>query len=697
MLFLGVFLNLFCSYIVSCLIKNRLIFFVVFYAFIILNIEILSLFSAITAKNIIFLNLAELIILIFLWKKKNFSTPNFKNLINFTKLQNALKLDKSLILLSISFIILISTTLFLALVMPPLEPDSQTYHFYRAVMFYLQKNLMHFETNDIRALIMPINTEIFYTWLLALKKNFTGYGILSYFSYILAIISTWKILSEFKITYRKRLWTIFLFSSLSAIIIQIPSLQTDIVVGSLLINSIALYLGKNKQNLYFSSLCLAIALGAKSTAFIAFLGFMTLILGITYFIKKEKNLNSIGLFLGFLAINFIIFSSYNYILNIIDFHNPFSNHAAYLGHRFWGGYKGFIANIIHFLFQSLDFTGFKWGFYLNETILNFKNAVFQAININPKIGCNVAMEKVNIITDEQTIGFGILGFLVFLPCIAISILKLFSNKNKRTIFLFLAATAFIINILMLSLSIAYMIFSIRFIVAFVCLSSACLVYSYRKKSFIKPFIVFFMIFYMVLIPTHIRRMPFFKIIDNLKKNNFNIQKFSEDCFRGKITNVYQLAVEIYDTIKSKYPNANKIAVIKTSDSPLLYLKILNRKKEFDFLNAANLEKNNLNKYDLIVIEGEIQNDNVFNPEDVEINYTIQNNKIIFNKNNKLNCYYNALNTSPNEILSRDCLGYHYILNNKNFKKDYTKKFKSNISNTEIEIHYFKNIKFSVNI
>ena len=96
-------------------------------------------------------------------------------------------MDKSLIILSIAFLFLIIVTFFLAIIIPPLEPDSQTYHFLRAVEFVSQKNLSHFDTNDIRALIMPINSEIFYSWMLIFKKNFSSFGLLSFFSYILAI------------------------------------------------------------------------------------------------------------------------------------------------------------------------------------------------------------------------------------------------------------------------------------------------------------------------------------------------------------------------------------------------------------------------------------------------------------------------------------------------------------------------------
>ena len=171
-----------------------------------------------------------------------------------------------------------------------------------------------------------------------------------------------------------------------------------------------------------------------------------------------------------------------------------------------------------------------------------------------------------------------------------------------------------------------------------------------------------MIFYMTLISTHIKRIPFFIVIKNLKENHFNLSKFNDDCFQGKITKVFELAPEILKTVDEKYKNASKVAIIKTTNSSLLYLKDKNITKiNFDFLNAANLDKINLNNYDLVILEGEIQDDNVFNPEDVEINYIIQNEKIIFKKQkNKVQCCYNALNTNPNESISRNCLGYSYM-------------------------------------
>ncbi|MBQ2983731.1 MAG: hypothetical protein IJD57_02925 [Candidatus Gastranaerophilales bacterium] len=688
MLLIGLILILLSSYLIASTFKNFLIFYVATLAQIVLNVEILSLFKAINDTNILifaFLNLIFAFVL-YRFKKANLIKPSF----DLKRFKNSLKLDNSLLLLFVAFLVFNFVALFLSLTIATVEPDCQTYHFYRALKFVENQSLAHFETNDIRALIMPINSEIIYSWLHCLKKNFFGYGILSYFSYIFVIFAGFKIALNFKFSYRKILFAIFIFSSLPAIIIQTSSMQTDIVVGALLIVSFALFLGKQKTDIFFSSLSLALSLGVKSTAVMALAAFFVLIIGYEILIEKNKKLSKLKLFIPFLILNFLIFSSYNYILNIIQFHNPLSNNAAYLGHKFWGGVEGYFSNLLHFIFQAFDFCGFKWGYYLNYKILAFSDYVFNFLNINQMTGCNVPMEKVNIISDEQIVGFGILGFLAFLPSVFVSIFKFFKNKNKRTILLFLFALAFLINVLVLSGAMAYMIFSIRFIVAFVSLSFLVLVSIYSKKGFIKPFILFFGMFYMLLISTHIRRAPFFIITDNLIKNKFNMAKYQDDYFTGGIIHSNNLALNIYEVIQKRYKNAKKVAIVKTLSSVILYLKTLqNEDFKVDFLNPAQLTKEKLDKYDLVILEEKLQNENVFNPWEEKINYKFEENNLEFLNDTDLKCYF----TRKRKLFSDDiyqateqvCLTYPYM-KKINYKQDYVLEFQSKEIN--LNIYYF---------
>ncbi|MBQ8848251.1 MAG: hypothetical protein IJ003_04835 [Candidatus Gastranaerophilales bacterium] len=688
MLIFTTIINLISSYLIASISCEFLVIFIAFFALVVLNLEILSLFNAINPLNITFLSIffAIVISLFFKFKKAKF----LKIKINFKRIKNSFLLDKSLLIMFFAFLSLLLVSFFLAVVTSVLEPDSQTYHFLRAYEYIKNSSLNHFETTDIRALIMPINSEILYSYMLAFKKNFFGYGIVSFVSYIVCLISSWQICEIFKFSYRKRFWAIFLFSSLSAIIVQIPSLQTDILVGALLLTSFYLYL---KEKNYFSSLSLALALGVKTTGFIALFGFFVLVFGYEILInKKFKNLMK---FFGFLGLNFLIFSSYNYFSNFIHYGNFFSNNAAYIGHCLVGGFKGYIANIINFIFQAFDFTGFKWGYYLNSEIIGLRENVFNFLNIEENLRGNVPMQIVNIFTDEQFVGFGILGFALFVPSVFIAFVKGFLNKNKKTLFLALLACVFLINILCLAASVAYMVYSIRFVVAFVCLSFLVLIVTYKKRFFLKSIIVFFALFYMIFIPLNIKRMPVFKLFASLKKNNYNLEKLSHDLYRGATVSVLEITPKVYDILETKYKNCKKIAYIRGTQSSVLYLKLLeNKERRIDFLNIAYLNDEKLKEYDLVILEKEKQDDNVFALNEVNPKYEIKNNNIVFDSNQELYCYYENLELkatiNPYLATKRICFGYPYLKMKKYLKLDYIDSTYVEDFDETVNIYYFIN-------
>ena len=96
------------------------------------------------------------------------------------------------------------------------------------------------------------------------------------------------------------------------------------------------------------------------------------------------------------------------------------------------------------------------------------------------------------------------------------------------------------------------------------------------------------------------------------------------------------------------------------------------------------------------MEDLVQNDNIFNPEEININYEIKNNNLIFKSSKVLNCYYEfssfKQNTYIDDALRRHCFSYQFLKLNKNLKLDLSEKIKLEESNGEIEIFYFVNKK-----
>ncbi len=696
MFFLAIVLNLFFSYFLGTIFENIIVFFLSFMASIILNLEILSIFKAINETNILILEAIFFGISLYFYIQKKCPKPKLK--LDFKRLFNSFLLDKSLVLLLLGFVFLIAANGFLAFIIPSAEADSQTYHFFRSYMFIKNHSLAHFETNDIRALIMPINSEIIYAWILAFKKNFWGYSTVSYFSYFLVLISGSKIMEKFKISYRKRLFSIFLFSSLAGVIIQMSTLQTDLIVGGLYLSSLALFLENKKSSIFFSSLAFALALGVKTSSLTMFFSLILIFVLIEILFEKNKNLTKTKTFFLFLILNFLLFSSYNYILNYLQFGNFVANTNSFLSHKFWGGIKGYIANLINFSFQMLDFTGFRWGDYLSPYILGFRQDIFNFLNINPMLGTNVPYSRINTIAEEQIAGFGILGFLVFVPMVFKSIyLGIKKKTNKRALFLGLLGLSFVLNMLFLARLMAYMIYSIRFVTSFICFSFIVLTLAYKKKNTIfKTIIIFFAIFYMIFLSSFVRRAPLGSVVSKIKSYNCNLETFEKNFFLGYVYLKSAYIGELYQTITTKYKEKKNIAVIKSKNSIIFYLKKLEYEGyKVDFLNAAFITKEKLKKYDLLILEDLAQDDNVFNPKDEKANYSIKDRKIIFKDNNELNCFFigeeNSLKGAPKASLERYCFSYYYVLKDKDFKQDFSQTIEIKELNQTRTIYYFTKI------
>ena len=95
MLFLGVVFQSLISYFLASAFNLLPLFFISFFAFVILNVQILSLFKAITGPNILILTFIEAAILAFVWLKlkKPFLKIKIKEFLS--ELKNSLKNDNT--------------------------------------------------------------------------------------------------------------------------------------------------------------------------------------------------------------------------------------------------------------------------------------------------------------------------------------------------------------------------------------------------------------------------------------------------------------------------------------------------------------------------------------------------------------------------------------------------------------------------
>ncbi len=457
------------------------------------------------------------------------------------KIYKVLKQDRILIILFYLFCILILSKILVLIYNSELFGDSLSYYLPRVTAWLWQGSINHFYTPDSREIIMPVNIDLLYSWVLMFNKDEKGIGIFSFVSYIGVLYLIYNILGEIGFCIRRRIWAIFVFSSFVIIAIMSYNPLSDLIIGFFILSSVYLYLisvkYKEKIPFYFSALALALAAGSKVTAIIVLPSVAFLLCIISYFYssnieclrkdhnneseqtgiwegkvidntKPEENLLSytkqsviqkssrhsaagcdigfnkkeIILFTGIFVINFIIFSSYNYVLNIIDFNNPFSNYELYMINKFQGGFKGYICCLIKYIFAIFDFSGISIFDLYNDFITKMQNLIINIIGETPDSYMSDIF-KGNFEFDNNlsinSSALGALGLFAFLPSLILSFRKT-NSKKYRILLMF--SIMFILNILIFTGIMIYTKYNLRYLATFVVIATPVIALSYIKDN-----------------------------------------------------------------------------------------------------------------------------------------------------------------------------------------------------------------------
>lgn len=593
MFFLSFCLVLFSSFLfTSCLVNKKgqkgigfIYLFLIVFSQIILTFEVLSLLKAINSINFIISNIFIFGFSLFIWLKNERPIYRIQIKKTFKNMFLSLKKDKILFIFSLLFLVFLVLQLYLAFFSSYTFGDALSYYFPRCTTWIQQGALSHFETLDTRELIMPINKDLLYLWVMLLTKNINGVGIFSYFGFLLAITSLYNFSKELGFSIRTSLWSIFVFSSFALIGLEIHTPILDLFVGSLLLSSLYLLFlhckQKTKYSLYFSSLAFAIALGTKTTALIIspaiFILFFVFLL--TY--SKEESKKTFFKWFLFLIFNFLVFSSYNYILNFIDFNNFISSKEQILLHSFDGGIKSFICSFIKYIFMFFDLSGMP-DFVGYNNFIN-KLQVFALSLFGEKLDSYTSNYFLKYFVFNSKVTFissllGLFGIIAFVPSFFISIKKYFQNKkSKKRIVLFSFSSLLVLILLLFSGVLVYMGYNARFLLTFVVISSPILVYSYiRKNRYAKALVVFFSFIYLFCVPAEI-------ILENITRN---VSKNEE--------------IQIYEFLRKKKPS--KIAtMIEQGNIPLYEIeKIKLNGVILDKLLPEKIEKYDLSQYEYII-------------------------------------------------------------------------------------------------
>ena len=674
---ISLILLIICAFFVTSIFeqKNFIKIFIYFvltmFGSLVLNVEILSIFSKISVLGILLINFLFAIISGFLWIKRGKPRVHIKFKRFFKRIYFALMSDKYLLVLGFGFIFMCMISLFLIALMPIVNPDAEAYHALRSLFWIGNGNLNHFSIGDARALIMPINSEILYLWIFIFIKKQFAIGIFSFIGFLLSITSLYGIMGNLKLNERQKLWVIFILASLPSVIVQISGTETDIIIAGLILASIYLYWShfksNNKTELYFSALAYALAMGTKNTALIMLIPVGLWMIWLSHFYLRKECLKPFLIFIGYGVINFLIFSSFSYILNFIDWKNIFGLTSFVNLHKNLYGFKGFLSGLIHHLFLFFDFTGFNLHKTFGVMISDFQNYILSACGLDliPDSVFSKATESLNNSLTEPCMGMGILGFLVFLPCWIFSMIRfLFSHKRQD---IFVCSFGFLLlgAIIALSAQLTFMFFNIRFLTSFCAISAVVIAYSYsRKNSIIKFIITGVALFGLLLISTHLSARPFVRVYGYFKQGATisQIREVAKCSLFFKTLPAKNLICNemciLEKKIRSLNPR-NKILYFGNIAENLLIIKMLQFENyNIDFALLEDVKKIDFRKYNIIIIADDSQASSVIRRNDgTSLYYPAENVK----------CQYYVRNNIPvNSIASKDIPFFSFCTVGENF-------------------------------
>lgn len=593
-------------------------YFLIIYGQIVVTYESLSVFSAIKPLNVLIINFLILFIAFFIWNKSK-NKPEFMDEIRseLIKAKFALNGDKWLNAIAVVFTVFLVINLVYCFVMPIFEADALSYHTARLPYWYQACNLNHFEISDARAIVMPINSEIFYFWAYSFIKSDIFVRFFSFFSSIFFLFAARGFLKELKVSMKLSLWAVFSVFSLYNVMFTVSSFETNVTIVSLITISMFLFLigvkTDKKKPLFFATVAYALAIGTKTPALQILPAFFVICCVISYCFKKKDFYKPLLFCGGLLFVNFLIFGAYNYILNFVEFGNPISSPALSEEHCFSGGIKGFIANNIRYMAMFVNFAGvdipYGAGVSFSEAswriVTALSGIVIALLGIDPEIGTITPETKwfAEGNSYENMLGFGVLGFMLFLPALVISIKKI--KTTKRNLIIGTIACGFLINMFILSCTLGYMLFSIRFIMIFVMLAFPVFIFMFiRKKSDVYKKVIAFIMIYSLTVGFLSFERKFFPFLGVKLYQSGSLQKFKEGivCQNETFFNDTQSCTIVKMTKKSD--KNVKILYFPSMGTDLYYLgHVQDKNYSVDIKLLEKTEENTFdwNSYDYIVV------------------------------------------------------------------------------------------------
>lgn len=627
-------------FITAVLRENKPAKFVVYFiltlvSLVIVQFEVLSLIKQINIPGVLISNLIVFSGTLWFWNIQNrpvlkvLGFENFKN-----KLVIAFKKDKILFILTVALLFCLLASLFLVFFSVSNNLDCMVYHLPRIRMWIQNMSMEHFSTPAVRQLMFPINSEILLMWpMVFIKRDFFA-QFTSYLAGMGVLFVAFNSLRSIGLSFRRSLWTVLILTSIPAFILELYSTQTNVIVAFFLFASLYLFIigvkEDDKKAVVFSAIAFAIVLGIKTTA-LFFIPMFFIFFGLIVF--KENKLQKLAhffvLFTGSFVLAFFLLSSYNFILNYMQFGNFIGANHFIDSFRLEPDLKSYIANLIRYSLFFIDFTGIEAVKVFNETFVGLKNFLLSLFSIDPSRGWVINdIETLNVRVQENDSKFGLLGLFVFLPLVFFHSFRALFSRNKKKFYVASAGLLMPGFLILLACTSKFVYFNNRYLLTAFILSSPIFALTYsRKINLCKVFIAIVVVFNFFVIPMNTVSKPFFYIADSLfKKDIISLRRDLR--LRNDADFVKSHYRSVIDYLGKEAPDNSKIGLVAGCESLYYYFFEENPTWEIHPIRYEDLyRKKNYNDYDYLIFLDNEQKEHILDKNSVEINYQVKDGEL----------------------------------------------------------------------
>lgn len=649
---------------------NNLIYFLLAaFSNIVLTFEILSLLTAINQTNVIILNVLFVIISFGIWAVRDCPIVKIDFKCSFKKLLSVFKLDKTLALLTVCILFAAVVSLIPTTFLPTIDIDSSTYHVVRSLFWIDNGTLNHFPAAESRLIMFPVNSEILYTWFLLFLRKDILLGVFNFCGVILYFAGLYGVMSFITKSLRKRLWVVLVSLSFPFALVRFSGVETGLIISALTLVAICLYMRfiNNKDICagVMGALAISLAIGTKTSVFFMLPGLFIWSVWYARYVSKKDFCKPVIQFYLFAAMTFLVFASYNYILNFINYGHFFAAENVARGHSNTDGILSVPSNLFRYVFDFFMFPEFTWSAALSTKLMGIRDSVLTFLNANTGFGnTSVVYKSVSQTISSVNASFGFFGILLVIPMFFCSVYKFCVSKTRKNILLFSFTLLFLVSTLLMAYKLAFMSFNIRFLVTFAMVAVPIIYYSYNKRySFYKLLITIIACFYFIYIPLHISLYPIERITKWAVQGT-SVEKLREVCecsfFNKEFSPEHYKIRDIACFLKKRigqFDRRNRILFFAPSGESLMPVKgmmfegylididIASNIKNIDFDNYNIIITCN-NEQDFYILDRirDVNSDGYFFEEDMLCNYLDAKSKIIKDTSevypDKAICYFN---------------------------------------------------------